>query len=66
PTNDKIQASIAGLVDPLSNSASEKISKIRKKFEVTVGEDMAQEYCIKGPNAGLKKINLNRELVIYV
>ena len=63
-TNEKIATSIEALVDPLSNSASEKISKIRRKFEAAVGEEMAQEYCIKGPNAGVKTIKLDRNLVV--
>jgi len=51
------------LTDPLSNSASEKISKIKNKFERALGNEMAKHYCIQGENAELKKITLNRELV---
>ena len=63
-TNEGIASSVEALVDPLSNSASEKISKIRRKFVAAVGEEMAQEYCIKGPNAGVKTIKLDRNLVV--
>ncbi len=63
-TNEGITSSVEALVDPLSNSASEKISKIRRKFVAAVGEEMAQEYCIKGPNAGVKTIKLDRNLVV--
>ena len=63
-TNEGIASSVEALVDPLSNSASEKISKIRRKFVAAVGEEMAQEYCIKGPNAGVKTIKLDRDLVV--
>lgn len=57
--------SIQQLVDPTENSASEKISKIRKKLEDLLGEDIAKQYIIEGPNRGKKKIALDRSLVTY-
>lgn len=53
------------LCSPLSNSLSEKMSKIRRKFVYLLGEEMADAYIIKGPNGGHKKIALDRELVVF-
>lgn len=56
-------ASIKKLIDPHENNVSEKISRIKSKFNDAIGENMAKHYIIEGPNAGLKKISLNRNLV---
>ncbi len=52
------------LCSPLSNSLSEKMSKIRRKFVDLLGPEMADAYIIKGPNGGNKKIDLDRSLVV--
>ena len=52
------------LCSPLSNSLSEKMSKIRRKFVDLLGPEMAEAYIIKGPNGGHKKIALDRGLVL--
>jgi hypothetical protein len=39
------------LIDPLSNSISEKISRIRRKFSEALGEEMASDFIITGANA---------------
>jgi len=52
------------LCSPLSNSLSEKMSKIRRKFIDLVGPEMAEAFIIKGPNGGKKKIELDRNLLL--
>lgn len=54
---------IGDLTNPLSNSISEKISRIKAKFKNMLGEEIAAQYQIAGPNGGLKKIAIGRELV---
>ena len=44
------------LVNVLSNSASEKISRIKRAFEIAIGEDLAKHYYIQGGNGERKKI----------
>jgi hypothetical protein len=60
-----IEQGVDELCRPLSNSLSEKMSKIRRKFNDLLGEDLADVYCIKGPNGGHKSIALPRELVVF-
>jgi hypothetical protein len=54
---------IIDLTNPLSNSASEKISKIKNKFEKLLGEQLARHYYIQGENGTQKYIPLPRDLV---
>jgi hypothetical protein len=44
------------LIDSLSNSISEKISRIRRKFSEALGEEMAADFIITGANAELRYI----------
>ena len=60
---NEMQLRIDDMVNALSDSASIKISKIKKAFEIAIGEDLAKNYYIKGANGEVKKIDLNRELV---
>lgn len=60
-----IEQGVDELCRPLSNSLSEKMSRIRRKFIDLLGEDMAEAYIIKGPNGGNKRIDLDRNLVIF-
>lgn len=53
--------SIDALCQPDSNSLSEKLARIRNKFIKHLGEEMAAQYIVSGPNGGLKRINLDRE-----
>ena len=62
-SKELIENRVDDLISPLSNSMSEKISRIRRKFNDAVGEEMANAYIIQGPNAGLKRIELDRKLV---
>jgi predicted nuclease with TOPRIM domain len=54
---------IDDLVNALSDSASQKISKIKKAFENAIGEDLAKNYYIKGGNGEVKRIILDRSMV---
>lgn len=58
-----IEASIHELCQPESNSMSEKMARIKKKFTDILGEQVAQTYIISGPNGGLKKIAIDRQAV---
>ncbi|MFN5460451.1 MAG: hypothetical protein ACK5AY_11135 [Bacteroidota bacterium] len=62
---DTIERRIEDLVSPLSNSLSEKISRIRRKFVDALGMKISENYIISGENAGRKKIKLDRSRVIY-
>ncbi len=57
---------IDDMVNALSDSASQKISRIKRVFEDAIGPDLASHYYIKGEVGQKKKIDLNRELVIHV
>ena len=63
---EAIQNRISDLVSPMSNSASEKISRIRSRFVDACGEKMAEHFVIAGPNGEKKKILLDRKLVELV
>lgn len=52
------------LVNVNSNSASEKISRIKAEFESKIGEQLSKQYIIQGGNGEVKGILLNREMVI--
>ena len=54
---------IRDLVSPHSNSASEKISRIKKKLQQAFGPEMAEQLYIAGDNAEPKRIPLSREKV---
>jgi hypothetical protein len=58
-----IQARVQEICNPLSNSISEKLSKIKSKLTNVLGEELAQHYIISGPNGGLKKISASRDNV---
>ena len=58
--------SINQLVDTTEPSASEKISKIKRKITQITGEELARHYIIEGENNEKKSIALNRSLVSYV
>jgi hypothetical protein len=60
-----IEYRVGELVNPLSNSISEKLSKIKSKLINLLGTEMAQTFIILGPNGGLKKISTPRDLVSF-
>ena len=53
------------ITNPVENRLSEISSRIRKKMTDHLGEDIAEHYCIEGPNGEAKKITLQRELVVW-
>jgi len=57
---------IDDMVNVLTDSASQKISKIKKTFETVLGTELAKNYYIKGGNAEVKKISLDRSLIQLV
>lgn len=56
---------IDDMVNVLSGSGVQKISRIKRVFEESIGEDLAQQYFIKGEHAQKKKIELDRTLVVF-
>ena len=48
-----------------SNSAAEKISKIKAAFVKAIGEELAQHYYIQGGYEEAKKVVLDRGMVDY-
>jgi hypothetical protein len=61
-----IQSRIDDLVNhPLSNSLSEKISRIKRKLIELLGESIASYFIISGENASPKKILLERSKIVY-
>lgn len=54
---------IDDMVNALSDSASQKISRIKRVFEEAIGQDLAKHYYIQGESGQKKKIDLNRSLV---
>jgi len=55
---------IEDLANILSESATQKISRIKRAFEEVIGSELAQHYIIKGPHGKEKKIDLDRNLLI--
>lgn len=60
---EDINRSIDDLTDPSSNSASEKISRIKREIIQAVGVEMADHYIIQGERGGPKSIKLDRGLL---
>jgi hypothetical protein len=60
-----IESGIDSLCKSNSNSLSEKLARIKSKFEKHLGIDLAVQYIISGPNGGEKKINLEPSKIIF-
>lgn len=60
----EMRVRIDDMVNALSDSASQKMSRIKRVFEESIGEELAKHYYIKGESGQQKKIDLNRELVV--
>lgn len=60
---DEMRARIDDMVNALSNSASEKISRIKRVFEEAIGSDLAQHYYVKGAVGEAKSIALDRDKI---
>jgi hypothetical protein len=61
----EMENSISQLINRTENSASEKISRIKRKIIALTGEDLARHYLIDGPVGGKRRIALDREMVEY-
>lgn len=59
-----IERRVRDLVNPRSNSCSEKISRIKRKITETLGEQLAQHFIISGANGTPKKISYDRSLLV--
>jgi hypothetical protein len=55
-TRVEMRERINDLVNVLSNSASEKISRIKRAFEEAIGPDLAKHYYIQGGNGERKRV----------
>ena len=55
---------IDDMVNTLNDSASQKMSRIKRVFEEAIGRDLAIHYFIKGDAGQHKKIDLDRNMVI--
>ena len=59
-----IRKSVTSLCAPYSNGRDTCVSRIRKAFRDIVGDDIARKYYIDGPQGGVRKIALDRDLII--
>jgi hypothetical protein len=64
-SREMIEGQLEKLCEYNSNSLSEKMSRIKRKFDEKLGAAMSEHYYIKGPNGGLKKIDLDRDLLKF-
>jgi hypothetical protein len=55
-TRTEMRERINDLTNVLSNSASEKISRIKRAFEEAIGPDLAKHYYIQGGNGERKRV----------
>ena len=58
-----LKSSIDDLVNPRSNSLSEKCSKIRNAFLINIDDNLALHYYISGERGKKKRIILDRKLI---
>ena len=59
----KMEASIAALIDPFNNSICEKCAAVKKAFMLAVEDSIARNYYITGEQGKKKGILLDRSLV---
>jgi hypothetical protein len=60
-----MQQRIEEMTNALSNSASEKISRIKRTFEQSIGRTLAGHYYIQGETGRERSIAIDRNLVTY-
>lgn len=64
--NEAIEHSLDLLCNPVeSNSLNEKVSRIKRAFTNVMDERIARAYYIEGPAGGIRKISLDRTLVVW-
>ena len=56
---------IKDLINVTTDSAVEKISKIKSAFVKAIGEELAKHYYIQGGNGEVKKVGLDRNLEFF-
>ena len=59
----EMQVRIDEMVNALSNSANEKISRIKRVFEEAIGNELARHYYIRGNAGDVRKISLDSGLI---
>ena len=59
----EMRSKIDRMANVTTNSASEKISKIKEKFTTAIGSELAKNYYIKGGNSEVRKVDIDRKLV---
>jgi hypothetical protein len=59
----EMKSKIDRIANVTTNSASEKISKIKEKFSSAIGSELSKNYYIHGGNGAIRKISLDRKLV---
>lgn len=60
-----VEKTIDNLINPLGNEMNVCSSRIKAAFKNVVGEHVAKFYCIEGPAGDIKKVPLDRDLVIW-
>ena len=61
-----MRRSIDALVNPLSNSLNEKVSRVKSAFLNVLDDRIAQYYYIDGEKGSTKSIRLNRRMVVWM
>ena len=61
----EIKQRIDEMTNILSNSASEKISRIKRTFEQSLGSVLSKHYYIQGERGGERFIALERGMVVF-
>lgn len=61
----ELQGRIDDMVNVLNNSANEKMSRIKRVFEESIGSHLAKNYYIRGAVGETKSITLDRSLVEF-
>ncbi len=61
----KIKQSIINVTDPISHSINEKCARIKTAFRKVAGSEAVSTYAIVGQRGEIKKIRLDRSLVIW-
>lgn len=61
----KIRESVGKLLDPFGNGLNVSLSRIKKAFKDVVGDRIARFYYITGRSGEIRKIGIDRDLVIW-
>ena len=61
----KIRTSVRNLLDPFSNSLNVSMSRIKKAFKDVIGDRIARFYYVSGGYGEKRKIEIDRDLVIW-